>query len=433
MKRVRSNLRLGLIRTSLMLLALASPLQAAELKFAAVFSDHMVLQREKLLPIWGWADSNERVTVKFAGQKITATADTHGKWLVKLDPMPASAEARTLVVQSEMPERKIEVADVLVGEVWLGSGQSNMVRPVADAMNFEKEQAAANLPAIRMFRVENAGGAIQQAEARGQWSVCSPETVGSYSATLFFFGRELNAALGVPVGLINSSVNSSPIEAWIGAESQTQAPEMKANFDGRTNSGAPLEKDQAKARSEKEPTRSKEQKTQAGEANRPTPDMSLNQVRWRTLRFAPSGLFNGMIAPLIPYAIRGVVWYQGERNTRPGTGSLYQYQLPVLVSDWRSRWGEELPFAWVQLPNYNPAGEDWMLVREAQLKTLRLPHTGMIVTVDIGESNDVHPKNKQDVGRRLALWALGEVYNQKVTATSGPLLKAHEIHGPWHI
>ena len=149
----------------------------------------------------------------------------------------------------------------------------------------------------------------------------------------------------------------------------------------------------------------------------------------RERRGGPGGLFLGKIAPLIPFAMRGVVWYQGEANSQPGKGYLYRYQLPLLVSDWRQRWGEELPFAWVQLPNYQRDGEDWMLVREAMLKTLRLPRTGMAITVDIGESKDIHPKNKQDVGRRLARWALGDVYGHKETATSGPLPAGHEVHG----
>jgi len=361
------------------------PLHSAELKLAAIFSDHMVLQREKPVPIWGWANPAERITVDFAGQKIATTADAGGKWEVKLNPMTTSAESRKLVVQSEVLERKVEVADVLVGEVWLGSGQSNMGLQVQSVRDFQKERAAAKLPLIRMFKAESPSATTPQLDTIGQWSVCSPKTVGSFSATLFFFGRELYAALGVPIGLINSSLASTPIESWIASDAQDRVPELN------------------------------------------------NPIQKQNRRNESGRQFNSRIAPLIPYALRGVVWYQGERNTRAGAHSPYQYQLSLLVNDWRSRWGEELPFAWVQLPNFQQTNNDWaigwVMVREAMLKTLRLPHTGMAITVDIGDSNNVHPKNKQDVGKRLSLWALGEVYSQKVASTCGPLPRTHEVHG----
>lgn len=370
-------------RITALLLASLAPLCAADLKLAAVLSDHMVLQRDKPVPVWGWADAGERITVEFAGQKKDTIADASGKWQVKLDPMTASAESRTLIVQSGKPERKLEVADVLVGEVWLGSGQSNMAMRVSGALNFKSEQSTANFPLIRGFNEGSKSSAKPQADAIGKWTVCSPETVGAFSATLYFFCRELQRELNVPVGLINSSVGGTPIESWVAAELQ-------------------------------QPKR----KIAKGPAGKPAAAEGKNPL---------GGLFNGKIAPLVPYALRGVLWYQGEANTHPGKPRFYQDQLALLVTDWRKRWNEELPFAWVQLPNFNRPGEGWSLVREAMLKSLSLPKTGMAITVDIGEANNIHPKNKQEVGRRLSLWALGTVYDRKVPATSGPLPAGHEI------
>jgi sialate O-acetylesterase len=378
-----------------LLLAPVATLQAADLKLAALFSDHMVLQRDKPVPVWGWADAGESITVEFAGQKKSAIAAATGKWQVQLDPLTASADSRALMVQSGKPDRKLQVGDVLVGEVWLGSGQSNMAMRVSAAQNYKTEQSTANLPLIRAFNEGSQTSANARADASGKWTVCSPDTVGTFSATLFFFGRELQRELNVPVGLINSSVGGTPIESWIAAD--VQPPQWK--------------------------------NAASSKAKAPAPRPAGKQAAAAGGKNVTGGLFNGKIAPLVPYALRGVLWYQGEANTHPGKSHFYQDQLPLLVSDWRKRWGEELPFAWVQLPNYNRPGEGWSLVREAMLKTLRLPKTGMAITIDIGEANNIHPKNKQEVGRRLSLWALGTVYDRKVPAISGPLPAGHEIKG----
>lgn len=402
---------------------------AAELKLAAVFSDHMVLQREKPVPVWGWADPGEQITVTFAGQTLAATAAANGQWKVQLEAMPANADSQTLLVKSDKPNRSQKVADVLVGEVWLGSGQSNMAMTVNRAKDFEQEQAAANFPRIRMFKESSGAAETPGADANGTWSVCSPENVAGFSATLYFFGRELHRELNVPVGLINSSVGGTPIESWIAAEAQSQTPELKETYAAQAKVYAEFDEAKAAADYETALARWKERAAKAKAEGKPIPRRPANALDQRNRRGGPGGLFNGKIAPLVPYAIRGVVWYQGEANSQPGKGELYQYQLPLLVKDWRARWGEELPFAWVQLPGFEREGEGWMLVREAMRKTLRLPRTGMAITVDIGEPKDIHPKNKQEVGRRLALWALGEVYGKKGIATSGPLPSRQEVRG----
>ncbi len=406
------------------------PFLSAEVKLAAVFSDHMVLQRDKPIPVWGWADPGEKITVRFSGQSKTTTAAAgEGKWLVKLDPLKASVTPGTLQVGSDQPARLIKINDVLVGEVWLGSGQSNMAMTVARSLNFHAEKAAAKLPLIRMFRESSNGADTPQTNAKGTWSVCSPETVGTFSATLYFFGRELHNELDVPVGLINSSVGGTPIESWVAAEVQAQSPELKATHKAAAKAYAAFDVAQAQTQYETALARWKKQAAQAKAAGQPVPRRPRNAADRHQQRGGPGGLFNGKISPLVPYAIRGAIWYQGEANSQPGKGHLYQFQLPLLVKDWRERWGEDFPFAWVQLPNFERPGEGWMLVREGMLKTLRLPETGMAITTDIGDPKDIHPKNKQEVGLRLAFWALGDVYQKEGVATSGPLPTKHEIQG----
>lgn len=417
-----------LLALTCLLLPLA-PAAAADLKVAAIFGDHLVLQRDKPLPIWGWSNPGEKITVEFAGQSVQATAGADGKWLVRLAAMPASKEPREMTIRGAQPDRRHTLEDILVGEVWLGSGQSNMAMTVSRAQNFDVEKANAQKPLIRMFKEESTAATEPQTDAKGSWTVCTPETVGNYSATLYFFGREIQSQLDVPVGLVNSSVGGTPIESWLPAEAQLRVPELKDAVEQLRQVDAAFDEADAGARYARALQRWKEQAAAAKAAGKAAPRRPTDPVATRQRRGGPGGLFNGKIAPLIPFAIRGVLWYQGEANAQPNKSQLYGYQLSELVRDWRARWGEELPFAWVQLPNFNRSGEDWMVVREAMLQTLRLPKTGMAITIDIGDPGDIHPKNKQDVGLRLALWALGSVYGQKDQATSGPLPVGHEIRG----
>ena len=347
----------------------------ADVRLPALFSDHMVLQQSTAVPVWGWADVGETVTVSLGHQKHSTKAGANGKWQIQLRRLKPGGP-HTLTVSGK---NTITVNDVLVGEVWLGSGQSNMAMPVREALNFEFERTNSSLPQIRMFKVESGGATNAQADCKGQWQVCSPETVGPFSATLFFFWRELHRALDVPVGLINSSVGATAIEAWISPEAQRASAELKPHVAKLDSLG---------------------------------------------------GLFNGKIAPLIPYTLRGAVWYQGEANANNEAGAhYYEHQLPLLIKDWRTRWGQNFPFAWAQLPNFGSRSNGWCLVRDGQLKSLKVPHTGMPITVDIGETGNIHPKNKQEVGRRLSLWALGDVYCKRVPATCGPIPAGHKIRG----
>lgn len=393
---------------TLLCLAVCQALSAADLKLPAVFSDHMVLQRDKPIAVWGWADADEEIIVEFAGQKKNAKADASGKWSLRLEPLTASAESRKLTAKGK-DDRKAEVSDVLVGDVWLGSGQSNMAMTVNRAKDFEKEKAAANYPLLRHFKEESAGAETAQTQAKGTWLACSPDTVGGFSATLYFFGREIHREVGVPVGLINTSVGGTPIEAWIATETQSADTELRRGLELQKEHYAALEK------------------AAAVRAAQPKTGRKATKISSSTR--SSGQLFNGKVAPLVPYTLKGMLWYQGEANSADTRAPLYAHQLSALIADWRARWGEELPFAWVQLPNYSRPGEGWPLMREAMLKTLSLPKTGMAVTIDIGEAKEIHPKNKQEVGRRLSQWALGTVYGKKVAATSGPLPASHEIKG----
>lgn len=408
----------------------------ADVRLPAVISDHMVLQQEVAAPIWGWADNGEEVTVAIAGQSKSAKTGADGKWRINLDKLTTGGP-HELIVKGK---NTVKIADVLVGEVWLGSGQSNMAMTVSRSKDFEAEQAAANLPNIRMFRESSGAATEPQEEGSGKWEVCTPETVGNFSATAFFFGRELHKSLKLPVGLINSSVGGTPIEAWTSMAAQKNLAELKPLFARWDNETATYDPDKAKAQYEKLSAEWRVVAKKARDEGKQPPRPPQPPVNPRKNSHHPAVLFNGKIAPLVPYAIRGAVWYQGESNAnsnRAGNSAEnYGLQLRTMIADWRSRWGQgDFPFAWVQLPLYKKPQADpveesgWAIVREQMLKTLKVPNTGMAITLDLGEANDIHPKDKQGVGKRLAMWALAKVYNQKGLVPSGPLPDGYEIVG----
>jgi sialate O-acetylesterase len=396
----------------------------AEVKLPAVFGDHMVLQRDTAAPVWGWAEPGEQVIVSIAGQKQSAKAGSDGKWMVKLAKLSAGGP-HTLTIQGK---NTIVIQDVLVGEVWLGSGQSNMAMTVNRAKDFEREQAAAKHPQIRMFIERSTTNAKAQEVGSGQWTICTPESVGTFSATLYFFGRELHQSLDVPVGLVNSSVGGTPIEAWISADVQKASAQLKPFFEAIKKDNAAPDDARGKAKFERDLAQWKEAAQKAKAEKKPIPRKPRDPAEIRARKGDVGGLFNGKIAPLVPYGIRGAIWYQGEANSMPPKAPFYQHQLSLLVQDWRARWGYEFPFAWVQLPNFTGSGRDWPTVREGMFKALKVKNTGMAITIDIGDPGDIHPKNKQDVGKRLAMWARGTVYGQKV-AISGPLPAGHQVRG----
>jgi sialate O-acetylesterase len=421
---------------SLALVGLFSLLAAcgarADVRLPAIFSDHMVLQQDEACAVWGWADPGEEVTVTIAGQSKSTKAGNDGRWLVRLGKLKVGGP-HTLTVKGK---NSLVVSDVLVGEVWLGSGQSNMAMTVNRAKDYEQEQAAAKLPQLRMFTVERNPQPKPQADCKGRWVVCAPDTVGAFSATAYFFGRRLHQELKVPVGLINSSYGGTAVEAWTSLEAQSKLPEYKTIAEPWEKLTAlPYDEAKALAAYDRQLAAHKEAVKKAKAAGKQTPRPPVRPVDPRLNQNHPANLFNGMIAPLIPYTIRGAVWYQGESNAGKPFAHLYGLQLATMIKDWRARWGDEFPFAWVQLPDYRAPQKDpvensgWTTVREEMLKTLKLPRTGMAITLGLGEANDIHPKNKQDVGVRLAMWALAEVYGKKGVASSGPLLAGHKVRG----
>ena len=414
------------------LISITAASARADVRLPAIFSDHMVLQRDALVPVWGWADAGEKVTVSIAGQTKTATADAAGKWSVKLDKL-STGEALTLVVSGK---NKITVNDVLVGEVWLGSGQSNMQMQMKGVQNIEQEKAAAKYPHLRMFTVKRNEQTTPQKDCEGAWVICSPETVETFSATAYFFGRELHQKLGVPVGLIAASVGATPIETWTSLETMDGKKELAPVFnEWAAKMREPFDPVKAQAQYEKQYAAWKTNSAKRVAEGKPAGYAPQKPVPPREDKNYPGNLFNGMIAPLIPYAIRGGIWYQGENSGRAGFAQLYEQQLPLLIADWRVRWGQgEFPFAWVQLANYRQVTNSpspvshWARVREGMLKSLAVTNTGMGVAIDIGMADNIHPINKQEVGRRLALWARANVYGEKIPF-SGPLPAGHKISG----
>ena len=584
-------------------LAVGCPPLLAELKLPAIFGDHMVFQREAKAPVWGWADPGEKVTITFAGQKKSTTADKDGKWTVRLDPMPANAEGQTLTVSSGIrnlqsaprqaqggEHRRTTIRNVVVGDVWLCSGQSNMASGARGSVpNWEEEALRTDYPSIRSLSVKHKLSLFPEQDVEGAWVVCTPRTAGSFSGAAFFFGRSLHEKLKIPIGLIHSSRGATRAEVWVSRETLGNVPALKPELDRLDRARQSFDEvekeylavreraDQARKEAIAELTKREADEELAREMAAPSLDANswkevtvptrifdhpvlgqcageiwfrktveiprewagkdvqlylgaideidvtfLNgtkigasgsvakrdisnwdqpraykvpgdlvkagpnvvavrvfnfngaggiwgarpeQLRielagaqpagsvpiagtWRyraAFRFpprapdaplcsrTPSAYFNGMIHPLIPFGLRGAIWYQGESNV--GNGYRYRSVFRSLIQDWRTRWGQgDFPFLFVQLPNFSPPVAEpspslWAEVREAQLMTLSLPNTGMAVTIEVGDPLDLHPKNKRDVGDRLALAARGVVYKEEGLVFSGPIYESMRVEG----
>jgi sialate O-acetylesterase len=533
----------------------------AAVRLPKIFGNGMVLQRGQAIPVWGWADRGETVTVQFHNQKKTARAGKDGRWKVLLEPEEAGGPY-TLTVSGKS---KMVVGDVLVGDVWVCSGQSNMEWPVAASNNAAQEIAAANYPQIRHFKVTNstAGTPLEDLMHAGSWKPATPENVGAFTAVGYFFARELYKQLGVPIGLLNTTWGGTDVETWTSRE----AFESNAEFKNMIAAVGHINLDSAaKARTQATLNKIKQFQPSLPDATAlaqwPTP--ALNDAAWARMKLPalweagplpdfdgvvwfrktvevsaenagkpaelhlamiddadatyvngvkvgstngynekrmykipagvlkggknviavrvedsgggggiygdtadlklalggnaiplsgdwgygiesagggsgstnpnafPTLLYNAMIHPLIPYAMKGVIWYQGENNA--GRAHQYRTAFPLMIQDWRKRWGRDFPFYFVQLASFNAGGGDskkgsgWAELREAQTMTLKLPHTGMAVTTDIGEAGDIHPKNKQDVGLRLAAVALHDAYG-KDNVFSGPVYQSMNVEG----
>ena len=417
--------------SSIVVILLLGSSARADVKLPGIFSDHMVLQRNVSVPVWGWAEPGEKITVSIAGQTRTTSADAAGNWKLKLGKLSA-ASPLTLTVAGR---NTIVVQDVLIGEVWLGSGQSNMQLSVNDVTNAWQEKAAATFPQIRMFTVARHPATTPQTNCDGKWLVCAPETVGGFSAAAYFLGRELHQKLAVPVGLIHASWGGTPIETWTSMNRMEAKPELAPVLKNWQKTLHPYDEEKAQAEyvSTLENWTNNAAKLKAEGKTVPPPPQKKGDPRLD--KNYPANLFNGMISPIIPYAIRGAIWYQGENNAANDLAKLYSIQLSLMINDWRQRWDQgHFPFAWVQLPNFHPRNTNtvetnyngWCVVREGMLKTLAVKNTGMAITVDVGEANNIHPKNKQAVGHRLALWALAKVYGMDIPY-SGPLPDGKKI------
>ncbi len=403
---------------ALSLLLTAFSLQAA-VKLPAVFSDHMVLQQGAPVRIWGAASPGEEVRVEFQGQSVQAKAAESGKWSVYLRPLIAAGPL-------EMKVNDTVIRDVLVGEVWLSSGQSNMEFKLQQAVNHDEEIARANYPMIHLFQVKRAVADQPADDVVGSWQVCTPETIKTFSAVQYFFTRHLIEDLHVPMGMIESDWGGTPAQSWTSKEALAAEPGLKyvgENWDAVLAKYPDAKKDWDQRVAAWE-TRAAQAKT-AGTPVPPRPGAPQGPGHPNT----PSGLWNGMIAPLVPYGIRGVIWYQGESNAGSDLDAYnYRRLFATMIQDWRNRWGQgDFPFLFVQLANYKTNGR-WPVLRESQNEVLRLANTGMAVIVDIGESRDIHPKNKQDVGLRLALAARAIAYGEPVEY-SGPVYRTMAPEG----
>ncbi len=410
----------------------------AELKLPAVFSDGMVLQREKPVAVWGWADPGADVTVSFAGQEKSATADSSRHWKILLDPMPASSKPRKITVSSTLNSEleTLNVSNVLIGEVWLCSGQSNMQMPVKSAGNFPNEKAGAYHPLLRLFHVDLKASTGLQEDCTGAWTVCSPETVGDFSATAYFFGREILRVLKVPVGLVSSSWGATFIEPWCPMASLEQFPsvmEARAQMDREALHFDEAAAAQRYAKAMDGWTNRAAQARAAGEKPPRPPRLKIHPHKSRNY---PANLYNAMIHPLVPYTMRGAIWYQGEANAESiGQAILYRDLLENMVTEWRRDWGSEFPFYAVQLPNYRAPGEKpvqdsgWAFIRESFLKFHNeVPNAGIAVTIDVGKEKIIHPPCKQAVGYRLAQQALAKTYKLSNVA-GGPIYQSMKKAG----
>ena len=423
-KRVRFSETMVLIGVLLLVNAGAA---LADIKLPAVISDNMVLQGNKKVSIWGWAEPGEEVMVSVSWHRMrwAVTTGKNGKWMFKMNsPKTGGPYEMTIIGKNT-----ITLKNIMVGEVWVCSGQSNMQMSVKSSANAEQEIAAADYPDIRLFTVERKVAEQPQSDCVGSWTLCSPQTVPGFSAVAYYFGRELHEELDVPIGLIHTSWGGTPAEAWtrrgILKEESDAAPILERYDDAVAKYPQAMEEHKQKVIEWKEAA--EKAKAEGGERpRRPYAPLGPGHPH------SPAGLYNAMIAPLIPYGIGGAIWYQGESNA----SRAYQYRklFGRMIQNWRKDWGQgKFPFLFVQLANFmavkpEPADSAWAELREAQLMTLALPNTGMAVIIDIGEADDIHPKNKQDVGKRLALWALAKSYGKELVY-SGPIYKSMEIEG----
>jgi sialate O-acetylesterase len=401
---------------------------------APLFQNGAVLQRDMPVPVWGKAPAGSKVTVAFAGQSESATADAHGRWLVTLQPLQTSAEGRAMTIAGDEPPA-IEITGVRVGEVWLASGQSNMQWRVSQSTKQNQETIkAGGLPLLSSFDLPHRLSHRRMDTVGGKWRAATEETIPSFSAVGFFFARKLVEELGVPVGIIHGSWGGARIEPWWAEEGLDGIPELEALRKTRLASspGFPAY-DRAFRKHVDELAAWTKVAAQALDAGHAAPDMPTAPPLLNLGHKEAAGTYQAMIHPLVPYALRGFIWYQGESNN--GEGLLYTAKMRALINGWRQQFkSPQAPFLFVQLAPFQYGGESGKSellpgIWWAQQEVLKIPHTGMVVTNDIGDIKDIHPANKLDVGERLALWALADTYGREGLVKSGPLFSGYEVAG----
>ena len=420
------NLRSALCLFAMASFAWLSSTPALALNLPRFFSDNMVLQRDMPVKIWGWADPGQEVEVSFAGQKMTSKAGPDGRWAATLAPLPANAEPTEISISAG--DKKISIKNVLVGEVWICSGQSNMEWVLNNTHNAKEAIAAANFPAIRQFKVKLTTNPKPQSDVSGDWSVCAPATAPNFTAVGYHFALQLHQKLNVPIGLLNTSWGGTRIEPWTDPEGFTVSPKLKDISDLIANADEVHRKNQAAKLDQFETWIKESREALEKKSGLPTfpgamPDHPLNRAD------QPTAIYNAMVAPLVPYAFRGAIWYQGESNN--GEGMLYYEKMRALISSWRNLWKQgDFPFLYVQLAPYRYGRPEALPgIWEAQTEALSIPNTGMAVITDIANVSDIHPRNKEEVGRRLSLWALSKTYQKGGIEFSGPLYKSMKIDG----
>ena len=395
----------------------------ADVRLASVFSSHMVVQRDRPLQVWGWAEKNEPVSVTFRGSTVTTHADGLGRWQADVPPGAAGGPFQ-MTVQGH---NTLTLDDVMAGDVWLASGQSNMEFPMTDLADSAKQIAAANCPAVRLFRVEHKSSEYPLEDVQAQpWAACGPDTVASFSAVAYYFAKDISEREHVTVGVVESNWGGTLAEAWTSLDALSADAGLMPVFAARAHM------------MDTQTTRVLQQQADEAEkaAGRSTPSRPWNPApeMWE-----PAALFNGMIAPLRRFAIRGVIWYQGESNSALDRAPLYARLFPALIQDWRQQWAQgDFPFLFVQISNFRSGPhEDWPAIRDAQRQTLSQTNTAMAVTMDVGDPDNVHPKDKATVGYRLALAARAVAYGEPVeyegalfrqTTASGPALRVWFDH-----
>jgi sialate O-acetylesterase len=402
-------------------LASPNPALRGEVRLNSLFSEGVVLQRGSSVPVWGTASQGEKVIVKFQGQSVSTTAKEDGRWLLRLKHLKAGGPFTLSIVG----DNNILLTNVLVGEVWLCSGQSNMAFPLSRADNAQEAISAAGDPELRLYTVPHGATDTPLTDAPASWKECTPEAAASFSAVAYFFGRDLRRALNVPVGLIHSSVGGTPAEAWTARATLENDPVLRGILESYAQkvkvydpAAAAEQHRQALARHKEAATKARAQGKPVPAVPRPPADPSRSSSR-------PSALYNAMIAPLQPFAIAGVIWYQGEANANRATE--YQTLFPAMIRNWREAWSEgDFPFLFVQIAPYDRMTPE---IREAQLLSWqKVPRTAMAVITDLGNATDIHPTKKEPVGDRLALAARAIAYGQTLEY-SGPVYRSMKIKG----